>query len=121
MRFVRRVESLEGKMPRSAGRPVGLCWSHDESRVDPAAAAPGEHVAIDVVEDSETISGVTLWSCSERFATGRDLGTVRDIHGEELGRIVRFTGMVVDVEYGPAYRAPPSVGGAAAAPKRPRR
>lgn len=103
MRLVSRVEALE--RTRSTGDPdvaavlaaggrVGLVWTSEEFRVDPAQAAPGEHIAVDLVllvDASEERPDVTRqMRTRERFTDDdNDSGLVYNLAGERIGRVVQ--------------------------------
>ena len=106
MRLISRLDALE-KQKRlqadsapspeiadqlAAGARIGIVWTASDFRVDPRQAAPGEHVAVDLVierDQSENREQTGKLRTRERFTDDPDdLGLVYDLAGDRIGRVV---------------------------------
>lgn len=109
MKLLRQLERLEERAGGAlAGRAVGLVWSDCEQLpCDMWELQPGQ--AVDVYDLGE-LGGVPRWKLIARPAReAGDLGDVYGEGGEVVGRVVRVSGQLVEVEdVAPAAPRPPA-------------
>jgi hypothetical protein len=96
MRLLSKVRGLEAAASVKRRVAVGLVWTEDDVRVDPAAVRGGEHVALDV-RITGACGETPLWQTTERVtADPADLGVVYGESGSAVGRVVRVDGSLVE-------------------------
>jgi len=97
MRLLSKVRGLEASAQVSRRRePVGLVWTEDDVRVDPAAVRGDQHVALDV-RIKGAVGETPIWETVERYSSDpADLGVVYDAGGVRVGVVRRVDGSLVE-------------------------